>query len=83
MEKQSDYYHNPDLLYCLIGNNSEPEGMVEGQSFLALIDLGSQVSSITQDLAAQLRLPVHTLATILNIEVMGGQWVPYTGYVEV
>ena len=57
--------------------------MVEGQSFLAQIDSGSQVSSITQDLVAQLRLPIHTLVTNLNIEGMGGQWVPYTGYVEV
>ena len=35
-------------------------------------------------LAEQLQLPIHTLATILNIEWnRGSQWVPYTGYVEV
>ena len=80
--KQSDCYHSLDI-YHLIGNSNEPKVVVEGKSFLALIDLGSQVSPITQDLAAQLQLPIHTLATILNIEGMGGQWVPYIWYVEV
>ena len=75
MAKQSDCYHNPDPLYCLIGNNNESE--------VALIDSGSQVSSITQDLATQFLLPVHTLAKTLNIEGMEGQRVLYIRYVEV
>ena len=82
MAKQSDHYHNLDPLYHLLGDNNESEVVVDGQSFLALIDLGSQVLTITQDLAGELQLPAHILDTFLSIEGIGGQRVPYTGYFE-
>ena len=53
MAKQSNHYHNLELLYHLIGENNESEVVLQGQSFSALIDSGSHLLSITQDLAEQ------------------------------
>ena len=45
--KQSDLYHNPYPLYRFIGEVNETTVLVEGQEARALIDSGSQLSSIS------------------------------------
>ena len=45
--RQSDLYHNPYPLYRLVGEVNETTVLVEGQEARALIDSGSQLSSIS------------------------------------
>ena len=45
--KQRDLYHNPDPLGRLVGEANESKVIVEGQETRALLDSGSQLSSIS------------------------------------
>ena len=75
-------YHNPDPLLRLIGLANEATILIEGQQFLALIDSGAQVSTMSELLVQALKLPIHKLNTLIEAEVSGGGVTPYTGYVE-
>ena len=55
---------------------------VEGQKSRALIDSGSQMSSISVEWVKKLKLNPLQLHSILKIEGLGGSEVPYLGYVE-
>ena len=55
---------------------------IEGESYLALIDSGAQLSALPESLVKKLKLKVHHLNTIIEAEATGGTLVPYTGYVE-
>ena len=83
MVSQRELYHNHAPLYHLIGSTNETMVLVEGQSFLALIDSGATISTITEDLVEHLQLPIQTLNRFFNVEGTGGIRVPYSGYVEV
>ena len=56
--------------------------MVEGQKARALIDSGSQLSSISLAQVKKLKLNPWQLHSVLQIESSGGSEVPYLGYVE-
>ena len=45
--KRRDLYHNPDPLGRLVGEVNESKVIVEGQETRALLDSGSQLSSIS------------------------------------
>ena len=45
--RQSNLYHNPDLLFRLVGEAKESTVIVEGQEARALLDSGSQLSVIS------------------------------------
>ena len=75
-------YHNPDPLLRLIGLANEATIIVEGQRFQALIDSGAQLSTMSESLVQTLKLPIHQLNTLIEVEVSGGGVVPYIGYVE-
>ena len=45
--KQRDLYHNPDPLGRLVGEVNKSKVIVEGQETRALLDSGSQLSSIS------------------------------------
>ena len=75
-------YHNPDPLLQLIGLANEATILTEGQQFLALIDSGAQLSTMSESLVQALKLPIHKLNTMIEAEVSGGGVTPYTGYVE-
>ena len=47
LQRQSDLYHNLDPLYRLVGEVNKTTVLVEGQEARALIDSGSQLSSIS------------------------------------
>ena len=79
--RQSDPYHNLDLLYRLVGEINESTVLVEGQRVRALIDSGSQLSSISLAWLKKLKLNLQ-LHSVLQIEGSGGLNVPYLGYVE-
>ena len=80
--RQSDLYHNLDPLYRLVGEVNETNMLVEGQEARALIDSGSQLSSISLVLVKKLNLKPQQLQSILQIEGSRGLDVPYLGYVE-
>ena len=75
-------YHNLDPLLRLIGPANEATIIVEGQQFLALIDSGAQLSTMSESLVQALRLPIHKLNNLIEAKVSGGGTTPYTGYVE-
>ena len=81
-EIESKYY-NPDPLFRLIGAANEADLRIDGHLTTALIDSGAQISTMTEKFAKRLRLKVHKLQQLLNIEGTGGGYVPYKGYVEV
>ena len=66
----------------LIGPAIEAVIIVEGQEFLALIDSGVQLSTMSEALVQALKLSVHNLNTLIEAEVSGGNTIPYVGYVE-
>ena len=80
--RQSDFYHNFDALFRLVGEVNETTAVVEGQEARALIDSGSQLSSISMAWVKKLNLKLQQLQSILQIEGLGGLDVPYLGYVE-
>ena len=45
--RQRDLYHNPDPLGQLVGEANESKVIVEGQETRALLDSGSQLSTIS------------------------------------
>ena len=66
----------------LIGLANEATILIGGQQFLALIDSGAQLSTMSESLVQALKLPIHKLNTLIEAEVSGGGVTPYTGYVE-
>ena len=82
LPRQSDLYHNPDPLYRLVGEVNETTVLVEGQEARALIDSGSQLSSISLAWVRKLNLKPQQLQSILQIEGSGGLDISYWGYVE-
>ena len=80
--RHSDLYHNPDPLYRLVGEVNETIVLVEGQEARAIIDSGSQLSSISLAWVKKLNLKPQQLWSILQIKVSRGLDVPYLGYGE-
>ena len=80
--RQNDLYHNPDPLFRLVGEVNETTVLVEGQEARALIDSGSQLSSISLAWVKELNLKPQQLQSILQIEGFGWSDVPSLGYVE-
>ena len=73
----------PDPLGRLVGEVNESKVIIEGQEMRALLDMGSQLSSILWTWVKRLNLEPKQLQSILQIEGSGGLEVPYLGYVEV
>ena len=66
-----------------MGEVNESKVIIEGQEMRALLDMGSQLSSISWTWVKKLNLEPKQLQSILRIEGSGGLEVPYLGYVEV
>ena len=75
-------YYNPDPLFRLIGEANEMAVTLNCTKLKALIDSGSQISTITETLARLMGLKVKSLKNILEIEGTGGIQVKYKGYAE-
>ena len=69
----------------LIGPNNEDTVEIDGESYTALIDSGSQITSITEYLWKQHPKFQHTKLGHVDvmIEGAGGQTVPYLGVIPV
>ena len=59
--RQSDLYHNPDLLLRLVGEGNETMVIVEAQEARALIYSGSQLSAISLAWVKKLKLEPQQL----------------------
>ena len=59
--RQNDLYHNQDPLFRLAGEVNETTVLVEGQEVRALIDSGSQLSSISWAWVKKLNLKPQQL----------------------
>ena len=69
----------------LLGHANEATVTLENTKCTALLDSGSQVSTISQAFYEQHlrhRVPLHSLDEVLKIECADGQLLPYLGYVE-
>ena len=75
-------YYNLDPLFHLIGEANETKVTLNGTTLKALVDSGSQISTISESVAKLLGLKVKSLKNILDIEGTGGIKVKYKGYVE-
>ena len=78
----SDLYHNLDPSCRLVEEVNETTVVVEGQEARALIDSGSQFSSISLAWVKKLNLKLQQFWSILQIEGLGRLDVPCLGYVE-
>ena len=78
----AEKYHNPDPLVRLIELANEAVIIVEGQEFPALTNSGAQLLTMSEALVQALKLPVHSLHTLIEAEVSGGNTILYVGYVE-
>ena len=65
-------YHNPDPLVRLKGLTNETFVKIEGESYLALIDGGAQLSALPESLVTKLDLKIHKLDTLIEVEATGG-----------
>ena len=64
--RQKDLYHNPDPLRQLVGEANESKVIVEGQKTRALLDSGSQLSSILWTWVKKIKIrakttPIHSI----------------------
>ena len=75
-------YHNPDPLFWLIGEANETEVVLNQTKLKALVDSGSQISTLTETLAKLMGLKIKSLKNILEIEGTEGKKVKYKGYIE-
>ena len=63
--RQSDLYHNPDPLFRLVGEVNETTVLVEGQEARALIESGSQLSSISLAWVKKLKFKTTTTSVLI------------------
>ena len=81
-KQAKSHYYNPDSLFCLIGEANETDVILNGTTLKALVDSGSQISTISESVAKLLGLKIKSLKNILGIEGTGAIKVKYRGYVE-
>ena len=66
-----------------MGHSNEAPVIVDRQEMTTLIDLGTQVSSISSQVCRDLALQIQPLGQLLELEGVGGSAIPYLGFVEV
>ena len=65
----------------LIGKANEVEVSIQGHKCIALVDTGSMVSTICEDLCKQLNLDIQPLGDLIQLEGAGGHQLTYLGFV--
>ena len=63
----------PDPIAQLVGHSKKVPVVIDGQEVTALIDMGTQVSSISTQLCKDLTLPIQPLGPLLELEGTGEQ----------
>ena len=74
----------PEVISRLIGEANEAEVTIEGTSCTALLDSGSQVSTVSASFHAQhlSNLAIYPLNDLIRVEGVAEQKMPYLGYIE-
>jgi len=69
----------------LIGSSPETEAIVGNSSCKALIDTGSEVTTLSYAFYKSHlgHIPIQSLASLLRVEGVGGDALPYHGYIDV
>ena len=70
-------YHNPDPIAHLIGKVHEAHILIDDVECLALVDSGTQISTIKIEFVKQFGLKIHQLDKILKFETIGGGDISY------
>ena len=81
----SDLTECPNPLKRLLGNPNTTTILIEAVPCLALIDTGSQVTTVSRDFYNQhlsSLVPLQPLTEILTVTGAGGNVLPYDGYVQ-
>lgn len=75
----------PSLPFDLIGDAPEVNAFVNSLECNALVDTGSQVTTISQKFHTTnlTDVPIHNCSRLLRVAGAGGENLPYSGYVEV
>ena len=73
---------NPDPIAHLVGHSNEVPVVIDGQEVTALMDLGTQVLSISAQFCKELTLQIKPLGWLLELEGTGGAAIPYLRFVE-
>ena len=67
----------------LVGHTNEALVVMDRHEVAALVDSGTQVSTISAQLCEELGLKVQSLGQLLELEGTGGAAIPYLRFVEV
>ena len=73
---------SPPTSTPLVGSSNVVEVRVGGECAGALLDTGSMVSTVAASLVRRLQLPVQRVTDLVTVQGVGGQTLPYQGYVE-
>ena len=71
-----------NILKRLVGSGNEVVIKINGFDCKCLLDTGSQVSTVSEDLCDRLNLTVQPLNNILKLTDAGGSQLYYSGFVE-
>ena len=74
---------NPDPVARLVGCNNKVPVVMDGCEVAALVNLGTQVSTMSTQLCEELGLKIQPLGQLLELEGTAGAAIPYLGFVEV
>ena len=67
---------NPNPIVHLVGHANKAPVVVDGQEVTALIDLGTQLLSISAQFCKDLTLQIQPLGQLLELEGTGGAAIP-------
>ena len=67
----------------LVGCANEALVVMDGHEVAALVDLGTQVLTMSAQLCEELGLEIQPLGWLLELEGTGGAAIPYLRFVEV
>ena len=78
----SSKFSNPDPWARLVGRANEEKIIVNGNTVIALLDTGSQVTHISLDYCQAMGISINPIEQLVNI---GGSWgfdIEYVGFIE-
>ena len=68
----SSKFSNPDPWARLVGRANEEKIIVNGNTVIALLDTGSQVTHISLDYCQAMGISINPIEQLVNIEGAGG-----------
>ena len=81
-DKSGRIQHSNPQPTPLVGSSNIVDLRINGHQMKALLDTGSMLSIIAGSKAANLGLPLQRVTDLVTVQGVGGQTLPYKGYVE-